>query len=732
MISRLQLLVWFSGISFLTWAFWDPRFRDTEGFPVAALCLAVAVGAALLLLGWAFAGPCRRFAFWLALALLGQAVSLQLIAAGPLVRWQTYKPFDRLLAESSPVLLLYIVVQTLMVGTVLVSRWRKIAEWIRSNFKTWQILGVSAVFVLSSAAAQRQASLYVDNVLFSSLVQIVNLGNVVLMAWALPDNVIISLHRRMELLFGRHGEENSKRPPGLDRFALLGAIWVVVLATALGFVSYQWHPHITDEVAYFLHARFLAQGSLTLPAPPVPEAFDLYLMDVKGDQWFSTQYPGWPAILAIGVRFGVPWLMNPLLAGLGVFLAYLLLRELYDRSTARISVLLLAVSPWYVFMAMNFMTHILTLTCALGAAVAVIQARKSNKARWAALAGILVGAGTLIRPLDGLIVAALVGLWIVGAGGRRLSFSCLAAFAMGAVIAGAVWLPYNTALTGHPTTFAINAYLDNRFGPGKNDFGFGPNRGYGWPTQPFPGHSPLSATINAVLNTFSMNVELFGWGTGSLILAALMLFSGSLRKSDYLMIAVCLAVFWPYFFYYFSGGPDFGARYWFLMVIPLVALTVRGVEVVKGKIRLSSAGTSDEARVMVAVLSLSLLALMNFFPWRAIDKYHHYWGMQPDVVKLATEHAFGKSLVLIRGLDSQPDLASAAIYNPLDWNADAPVYAWDRSPDIRAKLLKAFPDRAVWLLDGPSITGSGYRVVKGPLAATDLIARDSGRGTEIH
>ena len=61
-------------------------------------------------------------------------------------------------------------------------------------------------------------------------------------------------------------------------------------------------------------------------------------------------------------------------------------------------------------------------------------------------------------------------------------------------------------------------------------------------------------------------------------------------------------------------------------------------------------------------------------------------------------------------------LAGAAIYNPLDVRADAPVYAHDRDDATRAELLRAYADRPVWILDGPSRTHAGYRIVAGPLA----------------
>jgi len=279
---------------------------------------------------------------------------------------------------------------------------------------------------------------------------------------------------------------------------------------------------------------------------------------------------------------------------------------------------------------------------------------------------------------------------------------------------GAITLPYNRVLTGNPTIFPINAYNDKYHGLNSNAYGFGPDRGMGWAIDPFPGHGPVDALINANLNTFAINTELFGWSTGSLILLISLVLSGAVRQSDYHMLAVVAAVFVAYFFYYFSGGPDFGARYWFLMLIPCLALTVRAIQFLERMLRDARDGSIyGGTKVMAAVLSLCLLAVINFLPWRAIDKYFHYRGMRPDIRALAKKYGFGKSLVLIQG-NRDTDYASAATYNPVNLYADVPIYAWDRNPDARARVLKAYPDRNVWILEGPSLTGNGYQVVASP------------------
>ena len=173
---------------------------------------------------------------------------------------------------------------------------------------------------------------------------------------------------------------------------------------------------------------------------------------------------------------------------------------------------------------------------------------------------------------------------------------------------------------------------------------------------------------------------------------------------------------------YFSGGPDFGARYWFLMIVPAAVLTVRGMWALAAS--LAEPPGHATARVTMAALTLSVVALVSFVPWRALDKYHHYQRMRPDLRRLAAEYGFGESLVFVRGPEF-PDYASAAAYNPVDLNASAPVYVRDRGQASRERLRAAFRDRPIWVVDGPSRTGAGYRVAAGPLTWTRF-AEDPG------
>lgn len=634
--------------------------------------------------------------------------------------YQHYFAWDRLL---TPPLVIYSTVFVVQMVCVTFGIWKfrgVLHPWITRRMKPWQIILMSLVFVLTSAAVSQEIRFYAYDLVLASIVQLVHLANAIMIVISLP---VIALDWLRPILWKIFGEDAPATggPGRLNRFPILGAIWVIAVTAALSYFVYQHHPHIPDEVAYLMQSRFLASGALTLPAPPVQQAFDFYLMQFDAGRWFSVFPFGWPLILSVGSWLNAPWLVNPILSGVNILLAYSILRGLYSSRGAKLSTFLLCVSPWYIFMGMNFMSHTFTLTCVLVAALGVMAARSSGKAYWGWMAGFSVGMVSLIRPLEGFLLAVLMGCWAIGLGGKRLRISAIVGLVAGTVLVGGLVLPYNKWLTGEYAAFPVNVYLDQRYGVNSNAYGFGPDRGMGWALDPNPGHSPIDGLINANLNSFSVNIELFGWGMGSILLAAWLVISRQYQKSDFLMMTVILGVFIALFFYYFSGGPDFGARYWFIMIVPLVALSVRGLQnLVDTHGEGLAFKTEGSVRAVGGILILSVLTLTLYFPWRITDKYQNYLNMRPDLLALADRFDFGKSLVMVQG-DNHPDYASAAIYNPLDFFADAPIYAWDKDPATRRNLLEIYPDRSVWVIQGPTLTGDGYRIVEGPVPANKLL-----------
>lgn len=701
--------------------------RDGEGGLRAVAVVPLATAIALVALAAVVGTRLQHAALWLGMAGIGQAASLRLVNAGTSLHYQHTLAASELWAEA-PIATAILVAEAVAVAAVWSSHRAGVVRWLRESFAPWQLVAFAAAAFATSATVSEDVRFYVGELFLASAMALTHLGAVALAIRAVPPDSLASWRQASARWLGPEGEESSE-PAGVDPFSLGCALAVATGATVLAWLVYERHPHVQDEVKYLYHARYLAAGWLAMPPPPVPEAFELYLMDIAPRGWYAVTPPGWPAVLAVGVWAGAPWLVNPVLAALNVLAAYALLTRLYPRRTARVALLLLCLSPWFVFLAMGFMAHMLTLLCALLGALGVAWARETSQDRWAWLGGAALGWLSLTRQLDALIAAFLVGLWAIGVGGRRLRVTAVAGLVLGSMLVGALQLPYNALYTGSGLAFPIMEYNARLFGAGANAYGFGPDRGMGWELDPFPGHGPLDAIVNTNLNTTALNVELFGWATGSLLAIYLLVLVGPLRRSDRLMLAVIALDVALYFFNYFSGGPDFGPRYWFLVVLPCAALSARGLEVLGAKLEEGEGVGSGRGgtTALAAAAALCAMAAVTFAPWRCLDKYRHYLDMRPDIRELAASEALRGGLVLIRGVEF-PDYASAAIYNPLDLGAEAPIFARDRGAEVTARLLRAFPDRALWIVDGPTRTGRGYVVVESPDPAADASSL-GGRGS---
>lgn len=652
---------------------------------------------------------------WGALAVAGQAAVLSAVRAGTGVGYQHLPPLAELPAAMPRWALAVLAMQTLAVAA---AAWSARAGLARARRALGGARGVAlvAAVVLVRAAPSREPGIYAGELALAAALTLLQFGTVVGFARAFAGGWSLSPVATRLLA----PPAATPTPGGTERWVIALAAAAVAFGALLALLVYESHPHVPDEVAYLLQARTFAAGALTLPAPPVPEAFETYLMWNRDGRWFSPFPPAWPALLALGVWTGLAWLVNPLLHGLNVLLVFGLLRELYALPTARLATLLFAFAPWNLFLAMSFMSHPAALTTALLGAVAVARLRRTPAALgWAATGGACAGALVLFRPLEAAIVGPLLVLWALGARGRRWRFAPAAVVGLAAAAAGAATLPYNSSLMGEARSFPVMAYMDATFGAGSNALGFGPDRGAGWSgVDPFPGHGPLDAALNAVLNLFAVDTDLFGWSTGSLLALWSLLALGRLGKADRWMLAAAAAVVALHSLYWFSGGPDFGARYWYLAVVPCVALSARGLET------LAARGATGDPRAATRVLAaaglLSLASLTTFVPWRSVDKYRNYRGMRPELRQLAARLPWHDALVLVRG-ERHPDFASAVVYNPLDPAAAGALFAWDRG-GVRERLTQAFPRRRYWLVDGPSVSGDGYRVVAGPLGAEELLA----------
>ncbi len=492
-----------------------------------------------------------------------------------------------------------------------------------------------------------------------------------------------------------------------ERAAAMNALplWLAAMVLAgsglMAWLAFRGMGLVEDETAYLFQAKTFAAGRLMAPplASGTAEAFSYYLLQSTPSGWYATTAPGWPALLALGVAAGVPLLVNPLLGAGAVWMLHrLVLRHTGERWTANVAALMMAASPWLLETSASLMTHALSIALILGAWLLLTSSRDSydegktkQSSAMSFVAGLLLGWLFVNRQLEGVVVGVLSGLWLLGAV-RLRGWLVVAAFGLGCMATGALLLLYNAHFTGDPLHAPLAAYLTEVWHSTHNDFGFGPHVGPPpeWSTiDVWPGHSPLEGLVNLIDGVRALNVELFGWSAGSLLLIWFWLAWGRKDRFAWAMAIVVATIIGIHFFYWFNAIFYIGPRYWYASLPGLVVLAALGARELAD--RLGKSGMADShGRVAATVVITMLFALSIFTPWRAIYKYSAR-AAAGAAIEDAARHKpeFANAIVFL----SKKDYHDAAILNDPLLRAPAPIFVIDRGAARNAALLRAWPGR---------------------------------------
>lgn len=662
-----------------------------------------------------------RFSTWRRTAWLGALLVLgfagQLGLTSPL--WLQYlevRPWH--LGEGTrPIACVAIGLQLLAVAIALRRGGRALAAGFR-KLLTGRILAIGGVLFVFSAA---HATIFYGHRgesgwLAGYAVQLAAIGglfllnvvHVALLAASVPSTALRGLGERFKRSLSWPGGGDAATP-GDRRLPWIAAGLLLVFAASASWIVFERSPHLTDEVAYVFQARHFADGRLTSAPPPVPEAFEVPFVTTASGHQHVTTNPGWAAVLSIGVLAGYPWLINPLLGALCVLLIHSLVRRLSDRGTANIAALLSATSPWLIWLSASYMTHVLVLVLGLAGVRMALAAADARSGWRALLGGFAFGYAVLVRPLDGLIMGAFMGVWLLF--GARAGVRIAAAYAVGCLAISIWMLPYNAHLTGEPLVDPMTPYIDELWGPGTNRFGFGPGIGRSWGNlDVVPGHGPVDVVLNANQNIYHLNFDLHGWVIGSLTLLFAGLALARRNRVDRWLLAFAGTFIAAVSCYWFSGGPDFGARYWMVLFLPLVYWSARGVATLASMARDRWGDALAGPRMAVVVALLIGLSLVTFNTWRAAARYVDYRGGHGDYLELLEAGRFGNALVLIEYVNAYDFGAAFCLNHPMH-DAEHPVFAKSLGEESNSRLRAAFEGRPVLHVRGRLRPGDRIRIV---------------------
>ncbi len=208
--------------------------------------------------------------------------------------------------------------------------------------------------------------------------------------------------------------ESRRAVPRHGRRAALVIVVAGVAYALLARVALQGYPFSGDEYSLLLQAEGFARGALKARAPPYADwaAVDHVVLD----QFVRSKYPpGTAALLSLGVRAGVPWLVTPLEGVLALVAFWFAARVVFDARRAFLAVAFLAAMPLFAYQAATFLSHIPTLLFGALATLAVALWARSRRDGYLVLFGLCVGCAFIIRPVDG----ALLGLSLIALGSLR-------------------------------------------------------------------------------------------------------------------------------------------------------------------------------------------------------------------------------------------------------------------------------------------------------------------------
>jgi hypothetical protein len=319
---------------------------------------------------------------------------------------------------------------------------------------------------------------------------------------------------------------------------------LILLTARFTLQSFSLSP---DEYAYRISAQLFTQGKLSVPSPQPPGFFDT-LGIVNHGTYYSKYPPGWPLLLACGLKLGLDWLVNPIFGILTLVVLFALARALFSPAIANITMILTLACPYFIFNSACFLSH---ASCLLFITLAVYLLMIPEKNFLSFLGfGMLAGFAFLIRPFTVLLALAPFVFYLIFQSfqqkqpsvQRGLLFGSLPTF----IFFIALFLLYNYAQTSHPLLQPFEVYNPN------DRLGF------------------FDHTLNEYWGRFSYNIlqrsaDWIMWTSGIPLLALVFIFRGKLTHPVYqqgLLFGLSAAFLLVGYYFYAGPGPfQYGPRY---------------------------------------------------------------------------------------------------------------------------------------------------------------------------
>jgi len=493
-------------------------------------------------------------------------------------------------------------------------------------------------------------------------------------------------------------------------FLTVTAIFSIVSSGLFNYIILDHMPHIQDEIAMAFQAKILASGRFYEATPSLPEFFDCEFIVADGPRWYGKYFIGQSLPLVPGVWLNAPWLVHPLLAGVAIWLTFLLGKNLFNEKVARVAVVLMAISPFRVSLFAMMLAHPVPLVMLAVFALATVKVvLDPGRTGWALVAGLAIGFAGNIRPLTALAMGAVIGLAaLIAMPWRRFRWQTAAAFVFGAGVFAVVLFGYNKMLTGDPLLTPFNKWSQG------DRLGFGPDIGLEYWRDEDKGHTLKKALFKDLYFNFDvLGQNLTGWGQVTLVLLFWPVVRSRWPKRTWALAAVIGSLVFVHIFHVSNGVLAGQARYWsesMPMMVLLVAIGLASVRAlvphVCRAVGLYPAVRTGRSACWLAAGLLTVWSIKIAHIPLIEQCKEQFWGQGPTIRELARRQKLDNALVFIEsGHYSRHFRGGLIDMYPCGFMLNDPdlegpvVYARDLGDDRNVELMRQYPGRSFYRVD---------------------------------
>ncbi len=480
---------------------------------------------------------------------------------------------------------------------------------------------------------------------------------------------------------------------------------LLVAATCYSWISFklfQGIPHMDDSVASLFQARIFLSGNIVLPLPEKAEFFELFTVighDERLGRWAGMYPPGWPALLAAGALFGVPWIVNPLLGGGLAVVTGKLAEELYNRRVGRVAAIIVLPSPFIGLLSATYLSHTAAAFALVLCCWATVRLMRTGESKYGIIAGGGLGLALLCRPVTAAVVALFIALLPLVRIRRTLEVwrGCLAAL-ITVVVSAALLLGFQYATTGDALTSGHEVVM-------------GPRATLAFGKIDSQVHHSLKEGIKFSIERIrAVNRLLLGWPLVSLFFVAVPFLTLRARAREYWLLLpfsgllVLFSTFW-YFEAYYPG------RYLFSAVPFLIVLCALGWDstisiLPKGSIARSFPSILLSYGLLFSVVYTTPKYYASFSP--------HHGSVENILPQVVKSYDIENALVFMENVSkwkrkwgprfAHPPIkesyyATGFQLNDLKLKGDV-IFARDRTVDgvdLNGELIEKYPNRSYYL-----------------------------------